>query len=42
VVVDPLAHEAGAALAVMQAAVARTQVAFDATIVQKVPTYRPA
>ncbi len=32
-----LAHEAGAALALVQAAVARAQVALDAAIVQKVP-----
>jgi hypothetical protein len=32
-----LAHEAGAALALVQAAIARAQVALDATIVQSVP-----
>ena len=36
-VADALAHEAGAALAFVQLAVARAQVALDAAVVQPVP-----
>ena len=39
-VADPLAHEAHAALALVQPAVARAQVALDATVVERVPPAR--
>ena len=37
VVADALAHKTGGALAFVQAAGARTQIAFDPTVVQRVP-----
>ncbi len=39
-VVDPLAHEAGAALALVQPAIARAQVALDAAVLERVPVAR--